>query len=592
MQPSESNGRSRFKYFASSQRINIWYGFLLLVIAIFAARLFYLQVVRHDYYRQAALADQLKQYTIPAERGVIEAESGSGTVPLVLNQKLYTVYADPSFTSKNANSDASQIAKILGGKTGSYASLLAVQGSRYEVLAKKVNEDIAKRLLALKLPGVGAQAQDYRIYPQGNLAAQLLGFVDDQGNGQYGIEQYLNSELAGQAGTLKSITDASGVPLAASRDNIQVNPKPGQKVVLTVDLAMQKQLENILKKDVTYAEAPSGDALILDANTGAIKAMADYPSYDPSKFYNVRDPGVFQNAAVSAPLEVGSIMKTLTMATSLDLGLVTPKTTYYNPPSWTIDGHKITNVEPGGAAGQQSMASLLNLSLNTGATWLLMQMGGGQINQKARDTWHDYMVNHYQLGKPTGVEQAGESAGYIPDPDHGNALDLTYANTAFGQAMTATPLQMAAALAAIVNGGTYYQPHLVAETIDSSGKATLKQPVAVDKSVVSSKVSTDMMGLMEYVLKNHYPQPPFSGQYNVGGKTGTAQLASPSGGYYADRFNGTFMGFVGGDKPQYIIIARVDTPGIGGYAGTTAAMPIFVDLAHMLINNFNVLPKS
>jgi cell division protein FtsI/penicillin-binding protein 2 len=227
-----------------------------------------------------------------------------------------------------------------------------------------------------------------------------------------------------------------------------------------------------------------------------------------------------------------------------------------------------------------------------------MQMGGktGEITQTARERWHDYMVNHFRLGKSTGIEQGYEDPGYIPGPNKGYALQLTYANTAFGQAMRATPLQMGAALSSVINGGTYYEPHLVDQLITPNGQSIIKKPKAVNDHVVSSQVSKDIISLMQYVVKGHldagFTYLKFPDNYTVGGKTGTAQIASPGGGYYADKYNGTYMGFVGGDKPQYVIVVRVNDPGIGGYAGSMAAQPLFADLAHMLINNFNVVPKT
>src|SRR5262249_25751930 len=160
-----------------------------------------------------------------------------------------------------------------------------------------------------KLPGIGLQAQDFRIYPQDSLASQLLGFVNDSGQGTYGIEQAMNKQLVGTPGQLKAITDASGVPLAASRDNVQISPKNGHNVVLTINLAMQKELENYLKTGIERAKSSSASALIMDPNSGAILAMANWPTYDPGQYYNVSDASLFQNAAVSMPLEIGSIMK-------------------------------------------------------------------------------------------------------------------------------------------------------------------------------------------------------------------------------------------------------------------------------------------
>jgi cell division protein FtsI/penicillin-binding protein 2 len=282
---------------SSNRRLYIWYGVLFFIFAIIITRLFYLQIIRHDYYQKAALSDQQKQYTIAADRGTIEGQQNSGAVPLVLNEKLYTLYADPTLV-KHPSSDAQKIAAIAKGNAADYAALMKTRNSRYVVLGKRLSQSQMNRIAALKLPGVGLQAQDYRTYPQGNLAAQLLGFVNDEGKGTYGIEQALNGQLGGTPGSLKAITDVNGVPLAASRDNVQIAPKPGKDIQLTIDVGMQKQLETYLAQDVKHAVSNQGSALIMDANTGQIKAMANYPSYDPSQYYNVSDSSLFNNAAV------------------------------------------------------------------------------------------------------------------------------------------------------------------------------------------------------------------------------------------------------------------------------------------------------
>ncbi|HKU18230.1 MAG TPA: penicillin-binding protein 2 [Candidatus Saccharimonadales bacterium] len=571
--------------------------FVLIVLAfgIFVVRLFYLQVIRYDYFHKAALADQLKEYQIPATRGLIEAHSGGSVVPIVLNQTLYTVYVDPTLI-KHADAVAETLAATLGGSSSDYLSKLKTPGTRYVVLAKKVTPDKKAALLQHKYPGVGAQAVTYRTYPNGSLASQLLGFVNSDGTGTYGIEQALNGELAGKSGMLKAVTDINGVPLAANSGNVDVAPVSGDNVVLTIDMAIQQQLETILQQGLKNAKSDSGDALIIDPNTGAVKAMANWPTYDPSNYASVSDPSVFNNGAVSSPLEVGSIMKTLTTAAALDQGAITADETYNDPAHWTVDGFTITNIEEDGGAGVKSIADILNLSLNTGATWELMQMsqkGGTAINSKGRNAWYNYMTNHYRFGKATGIEQGYEATGTVPDPDNGYARDLTYANTAFGQAMTATPLQMAAAFAAVVNGGTYYQPHLVDQRISADGKTATTKPRVLATNVVSSKVSQEIIPLLEYVVQKHYIRPPFDQtMYAVGGKTGTAQIAKQGGGYSETDFNGTYLGFVGGSTPQYVIMVRVNDPHNGGYAGTAAAQPIFAGLAHMLIDDFGVTPKG
>ncbi len=577
------------------RRVRWFFVLVTVVIGIFWVRAFYLQVIRHEYYVQAAKSDQLKEYEIPAPRGVIRAHNGNDLVPIVLNQKLYTLYADPTLI-KDVDRVAATLADSLDGKASEYRQKLSRSNTRYVVLAKKLDEAKKRAILQHKYPGLGAQEMSYRTYPNGSLASQLLGFVNDEGAGVYGIEQALDDKLMGKPGQLKAVTDVNGVPLAANTENIQIAPQNGNDLVLTIDIAMQKQLELILKKGIDHAISAHGSALIIDPNTGAIKAMANWPTFDPNKYSEVDDPSVFTNGAVAMPLEVGSSMKPLTAAAAIDLGAVRPDTRYYDPATWDLDNSKITNVEGGRIPGEHSIAELLNLSINTGATWLLMQMskpGGTEITKQGREHWHDYLANHYRFGKATGIEQGYEAEGSVPDPDQGYARNLTYANTTFGQAMTATPLQMAAAYSAMLNGGVYYQPHLIDQVIDHDGKATTVLPKIVGQGVVKASTSEQMRPLLEYVVENHNIGSRFDQQvYSVGGKTGTAQVADPNGGYKAHDFNGTYIGFVGGDQPEYVIAVVMYEPKIGGYAGSAAAQPVFADLAQMLIDNFGVTPRS
>lgn len=577
----------------SVKRIRVWYGLLVIVLVVVVLRLFHIQILQHEHYKAAALSDQLKQYEIPASRGTILAHDGSSTLPIVLNQKLYTVYADPSYVKKPAEA-ATKLVAVIGGDAAKYEKLMQTKNSRYVILAKKASSDQQKKITALKLAGIGTQAQEYRTYPQGALAAQVLGFVDESGEGRYGVEQYFNKEFKGTPGQLKAITDARGIPLAASRSNTRIAPKNGQNVVLTIDLAMQQQLESILAQGVKTAKAESGSALVMDVHTGAVKAMANVPTYDPSKYAEVEDGKLFQNGAVSHDIEVGSTMKPLTTAAALDQGVIKPTTTYYDPASWLVDDFRITNIEEDGGAGTRSINDILNLSLNTGVTWELMQMGGGQLNLKARQAWYNYLTNHYMFGKETGIEQGYEQAGTVPRPENNGAgINLTYANTSFGQAMTATPIQMGAALSAAVNGGTYYQPRLVDATVDSSGKTTPVKPKVVKQGVVRPETSKALIPMMEYIISKRTFTPKFDQtNYLVGGKTGTAQIAKPGGGYYEDKYNGTYVGFVGGDEPQYAIVVFVNRPNVPGYAGSAAAQPVFGSLAHMVINSSYVTPKS
>lgn len=573
-------------------RIRLGYGVIVAIVAVFLVRLFYLQVIRHDFYKTTALSGQFKEYEVPAKRGVIEAHNGKERVPIVLNEVKYTLFADPIYV-KDKDDAAEKIQTVIGGKTEDIKKSLETD-SRYVVLAKKLGKEEKDKIEKLELKGVGTREQSYRTYPQGVMAASLLGFVNDEGEGKYGIEQALDKKLKGSPGQLKAITDARGVPLVSNTDNVVEDPEDGKRVVLTIDMSMQQQLEEILKKGLENAKSNSGGVFVMEANTGAIKAMANYPTYNPGEFFKVEDANVFNNANVSDAYEIGSVMKPLTMAAALNTGSIQANSSFKDSGVMKIDDATITNVEEAGGAGTRSMADILRLSLNTGATWMLMQMGGGQINSKARATWHDYMVNKYRFSQKTNIEQGYESEGLIPDPEDGYGLNIRYANSAFGQGMTATPVQAGAALASVINGGTYYRPRLVDEYINNDGKVEKQEPEVVQSGVVSQETSNTVRGFMENVINANHRVYSFNLRpgYMVGGKTGTAQIAKPGGGYYEDRYNGSFTGFVGGDRAEYVVVVRVNEPKVPGYAGSKAAGPIFSATANMLIDNFGVLPKG
>ncbi len=581
------------------QRARVWYALLVLVFGVFVIRIFYLQVIRYDYYKKAAQSDQLKQYVIPAARGVITAHLGDGAVPIVLNQKLYTLYADPTIV-KQPEQAAAKLQPIIGGNVDDIAAQLKGKDTRYTVLKKRLTPAQNKKVLGYKLPGIGTEEQDYRTYPQGQMAAQVLGFVNDNGEGEYGIEQALNKQLAGTSGQLKAVTDINGVPLAASPDNISVAPVNGNSVGLTINVGMQLGLEKILKAAQDQNKSKDVSAVVMDVHTGRVLAMANYPTFDPANYQNVSDPSVFSNDTVTNPIEPGSVTKLFTTATALQKGVITPTTSFYDPGSWTVDGTKVSDVEEDHSTGQQTILSTLDKSLNTGATWMLMQMGGGQIDAQARNTLYDYFNNHFMLGRATGIQQGnGEEAdGILPGPkDTGSGINLTYANVSFGQAYTATALQMVTGLSSILNGGTYYQPSLVDTVTAADGTITKIAPKVAAQSVISGQVSQDIISLMEQNNTNHIHEGfgylDFGPNYSVGGKTGTAEIANPLGGYYPDKVNGTYLGFVGGDSPQYAIaVYNLEPTKYSGFAGAGTGQPVFANIAHMLVNDFGVTPKS
>lgn len=564
----------------SAIRIDLVYVLLMLILATFIVRLFYIQVLQHNQYKEAALSGQLKEYLIQPERGIIEAYDGDNAVPIVLNEEVYTLFADPVYV-KDIKTTADALSRITDDKASEYEEKMSLD-TRYAVLAKKLDENAKQAIEDLDIKGVGLREESIRTYPQGKLASQLLGFVNDEGLGTYGVEQFLDEQLRGEPGQLKAITDVNGIPLVSNEDNIIKDPIPGKRVRLTLDIGMQAKSEDILKKHLSDVNSKSGSIIIMDPNSGAIKAMANYPTYNPSEFSSVGDISVFTNPTVSDMLEIGSVMKTLTVAAALNEGAVRPDQTFHDPAKYTIDGALITNVEGYNSPSTRSISDILKYSLNTGAVWLLQQMGGGEINERARKTWHGYLTDRYFFGQKTGIEQGYEAEGIVPDPIEGFGRNITYANAAFGQGIAVTPLQFASAFSATINGGTYYQPHLADENKSKYVKKT---------DIVKPSVSKQLRRLHENTVNGWYTFIERDG-YGIGGKTGTAEIPDGQGGYKEDIFNGTFVGYVGGDKPEYVIVVKVDEPHVSGYAGFEAAAPLFGKISDMLIDNFSIPRKS
>lgn len=550
----------------------VWlFVFLIIIGALLIGRLFYLQIIKHESYKAAAVSEQLKKFSIPADRGKIFIRDGDETLPIVLNEPKYLIFADPAFIDNSLDS-AKKIQSIIGGSVDDIEKKLSAK-SRYVELIKKADKSTKEKLLDLGIKGIVAKEFTVRSYPQAEMAAQVLGFVNDDGEGQYGIEEFLDKELRGEEGLLKAVTDIRGVPLAGNADNIVQQAKPGKTVTLTIDAVIQRIAEDALKEEVEKTKPSGASAIIMDVKTGAIRALANWPSYDPGKYNEVSDLNILKNKTVTDSLEMGSIMKNLTVAAAIDLGVVTAESSYNDLSYVEVEGLKITNAArlP---AGTRTMYDILRYSLNSGAVYLLELMGGGEINQKARETWHDYLYENFRFGQLTGIEQTGETKGIVPDPNKGQGLNIQYANTSFGQGIAVSAIQMLAAQASIFNGGTYYKPTLIHSITDSLGKEVLAEPQVLKTNAVSKSASDQVVSLLEQYAVNTQ-QAPLREGFRMGGKTGTAQIPDDNGGYKEDFNIGTYAGFIGGKEIEYAILVTVTEPKVSEFAGFYVARPIY-----------------
>lgn len=567
--------------------------FFLIIGAVFIGRLFHLQVLQHDKYQALAASVQQGKFELPATRGEIYAKSHDQVVPLVLNEPVYTVFADPKVI-EDEEKTVEVMRRVAGGDVvDNFEALINDNSKRYVVLARQVNRQQAELIEEAKLFGVGLKPGQKRVYPEGNLLARTLGYVNAAGLGQYGVEGALNDRLSGEPGVLKATTDAAGVPLSGpSSENTLVEPRNGDDIVLSIDRNIQAYVEEALKKGLENAEATRGNALVMDPQTGKVLAMASLPTYNPGKYYEVNPDNyeVFQNPVVSDPYEAGSGIKTLTMAAGINEGVITPETTFTNYGFETVDGVKIKNAVPGRNLGERTMTEVLEYSLNSGAMFVLQQLGGGQINGQAREILHSYFANRYHFGTKTGIAQTNEQTGLMMGPNEGYGRDVRYATMAFGQGFSVTMLRAAAAFSAIINGGTLYQPALIAGELKDDGSVAGKAPV-VERQDVISKESSDTMREMIYQARHRTFGSYDTPGYLVGGKTGTSQTIDPeTGEYREDHTIATYTGFGGNESPDYVVMIRIVDSRLPGFGGTVAAQPIFAEISNWLLEYMRV-PK-
>jgi len=568
---------------------------LFTVMAIFVVRLFYLQIIKHDSYVAQAAAEQVKPLTIPAKRGLIYALDGSSPVPLVINQTVYTMFADPP-TVKDESKVLEVIRRVAGGNLRSnLEKLLARKDSRYQVLGTKLSRKQAEMIKSENLAGIGFQEEQQRVYPEGSLASQTLGFVNGEGKGQYGIEEALNDRLTGRDGLLKSVTDVSGVPLTIGKDNVNLPAVNGDNIVLSIDRNIQSKTERALADGAKKSGADHASAIVMDPQTGKILAVANVPTYDPSQISQVTDFSALNNSAISAPYEPGSDIKTFTVATGVDKGVIMPESTYNNTGQIKVDDITINNATKTAAVtGTITMQTALNWSLNTGMVTIAERLGDGSyITRGARDTMYDYFHNHFRLGQKTGIELAGEQAGVVIPPTDVQGNAVRYSNMSFGQGMDVTMLQVASGFSAVINGGIYHVPTVIDGTMSDDGATFTPASARLSYSnVIKSSTSATLRDMVHQAHYATYNPHDGSDKYYIGGKTGTSQTVV-NGKYVNDQTIGTYLGFGGetADNPRYVIMVEISAKD-KSMGGGSDAKPIFNAISNWLIDYLKFQPKG
>ena len=554
-------------------------GFLFLVCAAgLVGRLAHLQIVSHGHYAVEAEDEHLGIEKVLPPRGAILDRNG---FPLALTLDAYDILIDRKAWQDEewARKGAEALSPLLNRAPEEIRSALGPETEGDYLLAGGLDYDLGQKIVALGLPGVKASPTLKRFYPEGDLASGLLGFLGRDKVGLAGLEADLQQELGGVPGTLYFERDSLGNPIPFGYRRLE-KPQPSADVKLTVDRYIQRVAEQQLDATIEKQGASGGTIIVMDPNTGAILAMASRPSFKLSDL-NLNDEGrmeLYRNRAVTDLYEPGSVMKVVTMATAVDLGVITPNTTYVDAGVASVPGGEIVNWDFS-VNGTQTMTQVLQKSLNTGAVWVSQQIGP--------ENFYEY-IKRFGFGELTHVGLGGEAAGEVRTSDDPEWYPVDLATNSFGQGISVTPLQMITAVATIANGGQLVQPYIVQEIVGPQENRVFK-PVAV-RRVISESTARTLRGMMQEVVEGNPSHLAHVPGYRVAGKTGTSYI-SVGGGYAPDITIASFVGFVPADDPQMIVMIKIDKPQNETLGGMVAA-PVFAAMAPQILTYLGIRPDA
>lgn len=554
-----------------------------LFVAVIVARLFSLQVLEHGVYQALAEGQHSLYEKLFPKRGKVYVtdRGGTGVFPLATNEPLTLVYADPSKLTESPEVIAHKLSGILDIDEQVLVERLSKSDDQYEPLAHAVKDRVVDEIKALKIDGIGFSDELVRLYPEGNVGSHIVGFLgydENERKGQYGIEGEFNRELAGKSGELNTQRDASGRWIAIGGRSL-VPAQNGDDIVLTIDRAIQHAACTKLDEAVLKHGADGGSVVILNPSTGAVIAMCGNPNFDPNDYSAVEDPATYLNPVTYHQYEPGSVMKGITMAAAVDQGKVAPTTTYTDEGFAKFGSFTIKNSD-GKAHGLQTMTQVLEESLNTGAIFAMRQIGPVSFAS---------YFEKFGFGKPTGIELPSEQAGDTSSLKGGK--EIFAATASFGQGVTVTPLQLAAAYGAIANRGVLMEPYIVKEIRHPDGGVTTTAPTIV-RQVISPSASTTVSAMLVNVVKNGHGKRAGVPGYYVAGKTGTAQVPKEDGpGYQENVTIGSFAGFAPVDDPVFVMVVRIDRPRDVQFAESSAA-PLFGEIADFILHYYGVAPTA
>ncbi|MEK7646931.1 MAG: penicillin-binding protein 2 [Patescibacteria group bacterium] len=547
------------------------------------ARLFFLQIVSGDYYQVLAARQHNYSTELAPRRGSIYIQNKEGERMAVAGIKEgYDIFVNPKMLNdKKTDPDVlyGRIAEIVEVDRDYFMGRLVKKNDPYEIIVSHVDRESAERIKNLNIEGVGIVPAEWRYYPAGRAASQVVGFVGYNGDkleGRYGIERYFDNQLSGKGGYTQGARSAQGFLIDLGKRIFEA-PEEGNDIVLTLNIDAQLFLEKALSDAKEKWRAESAGGLVMDPVTGKILAMAALPDFDPNNYQDTKNINAFMNSLTEKVYEIGSVFKPLTLAAAIDRGAITPETKYHDDGFLVLNGRRIANYD-GKGRGDVDMQKVLDESLNTGAVFAMQQLG--------KKNFYDYMVN-YGIDEKTGIELPDEVVGNMSNLD--TERDIEYATAAYGQGISVTALGAARAFSALANGGVIMKPYIVDRIIKSGESDDITKPEEVRrvlKPETSEVISRMLVRVVDEALAGGTAR---DAHYTMAAKTGTAFIPKSGGGGYSDEMVHTFFGYAPGFDPKFLIFLYLEKPQGVRYASQSLTAT-FMDTIHFLLNYYQVPP--
>ena len=538
---------------------------------VIIARATQLQILPNKRLAELERSQYRTRIDLPARRGVIFDRNGK---ELAVTVPSYSLYADPKEIRNQWTFDHI-LARRLGYSPNFIYQKIRDRSKQFVWIDRHLKKQFVASLMRLHLKGLAAIQEPDRVYPNGNLLSQVLGFVGEDGRGLSGLELQYDHLLKGKGRTVVLERDARGRPLLVN-GKIFTDTPAGYDLHLTVDAELQFKLEQELEKTVRIHEADSATGVVLDAQNSNILAIATVPTFNPNRAWDAK-PSLWRDRVVTDAFEPGSVVKPLIFSKAIEEGIIKPNTrTFCDNGHMLIDGHIIHEADT--PFGWLTTTQILMKSSNIGAAKVAFAMGAARVREALKD---------FGFGKPLGVSLPGESGGFVkPLPWR----KIRLADIAFGQGVEATALQIADAYAAIANGGILRTPRIVSELVNEQTGKHIKIKSHIIRRVISPEVASTMRLMLSMVTTSEGTgyNARVSG-YPVAGKTGTAQVAVPGKGYVSGDYIASFVGFLPANDPRFVIYIVVNHPR-DGYYGAEVAAPVFSEIASFAVQRAALPP--